>query len=116
MKPSMAWRPWMAAFSCSANPHRPIQATARQPAGGGWDYWVVRTDADGIRLWDQSYGGADFEAAYRVSPLRGGGALLSGVSASSVGGTKTAANYGGTDGWVVGIDAQGNGLWDFTFG
>ena len=43
------------------------------PAYGGFDYWVVRLDAAGNRLWDRSYGGSTNELLHTVVATSDGG-------------------------------------------
>src|SRR6185503_14786163 len=65
------------------------------PHYGNGDYWLVRVDAQGNTLWDQSFGGIDGETL--VSPgvaTSDGGMLLGGSSASGVSGNKTSPGYG----------------------
>jgi hypothetical protein len=83
---------------------------------GGTDYWVVRTDANGQKLWDQTIGseGSDFLQA--VCETSDGGFLAGGVSWAGISGGKTSANYGDLDAWLVRLDANGNKVWDQSFG
>lgn len=89
-----------------------------QPARGGVDYWVVKTDSAGNKQWDARFGGTDENFLAGLVPTNDGGYLLGGFSNSDSGGDKTQdntvpnnANY-----WVVKIDSAGNKLWDKTFG
>lgn len=87
----------------------------------GSDFWVVRFDAQGNKLWDKSYGGASTELALDIQPVAGGGFLVVGGSRSlpvtdPTKGTKTSPRYGNFDFWVVRIDDQGNPLWDRSYG
>ncbi|PSR53953.1 hypothetical protein AHMF7605_10700 [Adhaeribacter arboris] len=89
--------------------------TDQQPIA---DYWIVKTDANGNRLWDKTYGGNDREELSTLIATPDGGYLLGGSSRSDGNGTKSEANRGkfGTDYWIVKTDANGNKLWDKTFG
>lgn len=80
------------------------------------DYWVVKTDANGLLQWEQTYGGADFEILSAVIQTPDGGYLLGGMSASDIGNEKSEPNLGGLDFWFVKIDPNGNLLWDKTIG
>jgi hypothetical protein len=70
---------------------------------GGVDFWTVRLDANGNKLWDASFGGANDDAFYNLSTVAtsDGGFLLAGDSQSGATGNKTTANFGGADFWVV---------------
>lgn len=87
-----------------------------EPGRGGNDYWVVRIDAQGGKLWDKTYGGAGAEELYHLFETPDGGFLLGGHSASGAGPQKTEPSRGQNDYWIVRIDAQGKALWDKTYG
>ncbi|GAB3842519.1 hypothetical protein GCM10028821_50890 [Hymenobacter jeollabukensis] len=83
---------------------------------GARDYWVVRTDAQGVKLWDRTLGGPyiDYGMAARLTP--DGGCLMAGYSISGAGGDKTEGQRGGSDYWLVKLSAQGQKQWDQTLG
>jgi len=83
---------------------------------GGIDYWLVKLDANGNKLWDQSYGGTGAEDSTSLELTSDGGCLLGGQSQSGISGSKTAPGYGMWDYWVVKVDANGNQEWDKSFG
>ena len=80
------------------------------------DYWVVKIDAAGNKLWDKTFGGSGDDWLYSIVPSPDGGYLLGGYSESGISGDKSEASRGFDDYWVVKIDAAGNKLWDKTFG
>jgi len=85
--------------------------------GGPWgDFWVVRVDASGSKLWEQSFGGSGGDAIHSLQQTSDGGFILGGESYSPPSGNKTSPNYGDRDYWVVRLDASGNKLWEQTFG
>jgi hypothetical protein len=75
---------------------------------GGWDMWLVRTDADGNHLWNQTYGGVDDDRGFSVVEAVTGGFVLTGYTGSF--------GAGWQDLWVVRTDADGNHLWNQTYG
>ncbi len=83
---------------------------------GGADYWLVRLDGDGNKLWDKSYGGTGYDEHPHIQSTPDGGFICAGVSTSPANGTKTSARLGGMDVWVVRLDADGNQSWDKSFG
>ncbi len=85
------------------------------PNRGGYDYWVVKTDQDGNKLWDKTYGGAGADYLEAIVSTPDGGFLLGGQSFSSASGTKTAPLKSSADYWLVRIDAEGNQLWDRSY-
>ncbi|QMU31047.1 T9SS type A sorting domain-containing protein [Adhaeribacter radiodurans] len=87
-----------------------------QGSYGKTDYWVMKTDADGNKLWDKRYGGSGREYLNSIVPTPDGGFLLGGSSDSKVDGNKTAVNKGGKDMWVVKINSSGEIQWDQSYG
>ncbi len=87
-----------------------------EPSRGGWDYWLVKTDSLGIKLWDKRFGGAgeDFAIALEVAP--NGHIIVAGYSNSEVGGDKSEPSRGGIDYWIVESDELGTKIWDKTLG
>jgi len=89
------------------------------PTRGGWDFWLVKTDANGNKLWDHAYGGPGTEEISTISMTSDSGFLLSGTSYSNAGGEKSEDNLGIEQGWLVKCDSTGNIEWDrtvFTYG
>lgn len=87
-----------------------------QSSAGKEDYWVVRTDQSGNKLWDRRFGGSDTDDMYDIVCCSNGGYLLIGWSASGQDGDKSQPSRGDVDYWVVRIDEGGNKLWDRRFG
>jgi len=73
------------------------------------DYWVIRVDEDGNKLWDRTYGGDTFDELTTIQATTDGGFLLGGSSTSGVSGDKSEPSFGEYDYWVVKIDATGSG-------
>jgi hypothetical protein len=89
------------------------------PLRGVWDYWMVKTDASGNKLWDQAFGGSASEELEKVILTQDNGFLLSGASYSNISGDKTEDNLGVEQGWIVKTDSSGAYEWDrtiFTYG
>ncbi len=93
-----------------------ISAEVSQSNFGGGDFWVMKTDAEGEKLWDRRYGGDSLDRIWKVLPLDDGGYLLAGETWSNISGCKTAPKYGGRDFWIVRVTGDGDPLWDKSFG
>ena len=70
---------------------------------GSSDAWVVKIDATGNIIWEQSYGGSDQDQTRILVPALGGGYIL-GNSSQSTNNDVTSGNNGGRDYWLVKID------------
>jgi hypothetical protein len=72
------------------------------------DFWLVKTDSAGNMMWNQTYGGADYDFAYSVVQTGDGGYALAGYTMSF--------GAGGYDIWLVKTDSTGNVQWSQTYG
>ena len=86
------------------------------PNKGLGDYWILKVDSQGNKLWDKTFGGDGREVLFSMLATEDGGYLLAGMSESNISGDKSASSKGAADYWVVKIDSQGNKIWDKTFG
>jgi hypothetical protein len=83
---------------------------------GGRDFWAVKINASGAKLWDKRYGGSGDDVCNEVIPTPDGGYLMVGYSESPLGGDQSQASRGGRDFWAVKIDHRGAKVWDKRFG
>lgn len=90
---------------------------------GSTDYWVVKTDANGNKMWDKRFGGAAHDDLSSLQQTADGGYIIGGTTMSLAGGDITqqqrgfvGASNGTTDFWILKLDANGNKVWDKRFG
>ncbi len=81
-----------------------------------YDYWVIRLDAVGNIVWQNTIGGLGYDSCEKIELTSDGGFLLGGYSSSGVAYDKTEPLVGGFDYWVVKIDSTGVIQWDRTYG
>ncbi len=86
------------------------------PAQSNKDYWVVRIDSLGNKIWDKRYGGIEADDAFAVMATADGNYLVSGSTYSMNGGMITQPRKGDLDFWVIKIDPSGNKIWDRRYG
>ena len=86
------------------------------PNRGGRDFWVIRLDANGNAIWDQTYGGSDDDNLQDIVETGDGGFICGGYSYSGISGNKTSSNFGDSDFWIVRLDSSGNRIWDRSYG
>jgi hypothetical protein len=83
---------------------------------GEYDYWLVKVDGSGNKLWERVFGGGGPDILDTVRSTSDGGYILGGSSASGMSGNKTTVNFGNLDGWLVKVDGSGNKQWEKDFG
>jgi hypothetical protein len=80
------------------------------------DYWIVRTDKNGNKLWDRSFGGDKKDRLNSLLLLPDGNYLLGGYSFSDSTGDMSHHKFGDNDFWIVKVDPNGNKIWDMNVG
>ncbi len=85
-----------------------ILGITRSFGAGKVDFWLVKTDADGILQWSQTYGGPEDDFALNAVETSDSGYAL-------IGNTVT-YGAGGSDFWLIKTDSTGNELWNKTYG
>lgn len=93
-----------------------VSGEKTEPSRGSTDFWLLYLDYSGNIIWDRTYGGNNQETLLDITPASSGGFYLAGQSASEDNGEKTQASFGGLDYWLLRIDANGDKLWDQSFG
>lgn len=83
---------------------------------GSVDAWVVKMNSSGIIEWEKNYGGSNIDEAYCIQQTSDGGYIFAGFTKSSASGDVTGLNKGGSDIWVVKLDASGNITWQKNYG
>ena len=92
-----------------------------QATFGGHDYWLIKTDASGNKIWDQDYGGTNTDYCMSIVITSDNGFMIGGSTRSSVSGNKSSPNWDNFppityDYWIVKTDSLGNKQWDKDFG
>ena len=92
----------------------PASGDKSENSRGTKDYWVVRIDASGNKLWDKTFGGHARDGLLDLQQTADSGYILGGWSESGAGGDKSENFRGSSDYWVMrfDIDRDGDGVMD----
>lgn len=84
------------------------------PYNNDVDFWLVKIDTNGNKVWDHDYGAYYQDLLTRIFVTADGGYLLSGRSVSDAGGDKSEYNFGDVDMWMLKINMLGIKQFDKT--
>lgn len=84
-----------------------VGRTESYGAGHG-DFWIIKTDGQGFKIWDETFGTFAYESAQSVQQTKDGGYIIAGFTNSY--------GAGWYDIWLIKMDAFGSKEWDQTFG
>lgn len=83
------------------------------------DFWVIKIDSHGQKIWDKRFGGYRNDALMSIVPSIDGGCLAVGFTISGISGDVTTPAYDtakSADYWVVKLGSNGNKMWDRRYG
>ncbi|MCP9764093.1 hypothetical protein [Lacihabitans soyangensis] len=83
---------------------------------GNYDFWIVKLDNLGNKIWDKTFGGNDFDLPESITIGSDNKIYVSGSTGSSISGNKSAQTYGNSDFWVLKLDHNGNKIWEKSYG
>lgn len=81
---------------------------------GSYDFWVVKVDALGNFVWQGSFGGTGIDRAQDIATTADGGFVITGNTFSTD--ADVTENNGESDIWLLKIDAEGEKVWEKSFG
>ncbi|MBA3899253.1 MAG: T9SS type A sorting domain-containing protein [Bacteroidetes bacterium] len=93
-----------------------VSGNKTAPKKGESDYWLLKLDATGNIIWQQTYGGSRSHSLTGFAFDAQQNIYLIGDSNSDKGGDKSEDNNGMYDFWLIKTDSQGNILADKTIG
>ena len=81
-----------------------ISGDKTQGSQGSSDFWLVKTDSNGVKQWDERFGGTSVDQLTCLQLTADGGCILGGVSFFGAGGDKSQPSQGNSDYWIIKID------------
>jgi uncharacterized delta-60 repeat protein len=75
---------------------------------GRSDVYIIKLDVNGNKLWQKTFGGSGNDGAYSIQQTKDGGYIIAGYTESF--------GKGESDVYVIKLDANGNKVWEKTFG
>jgi hypothetical protein len=85
-----------------------IAGTTHPFYGAPCDFYLIKTDSRGNKMWEKNFGGSNSERGYSVAQTTDGGYILVGY--------KISYSDSWPDVYLIKTDSQGNKLWEKTFG
>jgi len=81
---------------------------------GSDDYYLLKLDAAGAVVWQKLYGGSGLDMAFSIQQTRDGGYIVAGISGSTD--IPGVTNHGGSDDYLLKLDADGVVVWQKLYG
>lgn len=81
---------------------------------GTYDFWVVKSDANGAIIWEKSYGGSEIDEARAIVSSGDGNYIIVGDTRSNE--QDVSFNNGAADLFVIKISDDGDLLWNRSYG
>lgn len=83
---------------------------------GSNDYWLLKLNSSGDKIWEKSIGSSSSDSPSTVLEISPNNYVMIGSSMGGTTGAKTVPSYGGFDIWAVAIDSTGAQLWQKAYG
>jgi hypothetical protein len=81
---------------------------------GGYDFWILKLNAEGDTIWTRCFGGSDDDEAFDVTQTKDSAYIIIGQTSSNDGDVHN--NHGGSDYWIIKLNNVGDTIWSKTYG
>ncbi len=93
-----------------------ISGEKTETSRGFTDYWILKLNSNGGIEWQKTIGGNSGDSLIEIHQAPDGNYILAGSSYSDISGERTESRIANRDAWVLGLDINGNILWQDAFG
>ncbi len=93
-----------------------ISGDKTENSNGALDIWIVKLGVGGNVEWQNTIGGSGNDYVNVVKQTSDGGYIVLAGSDSNISGDKTENSRGGLDYWILKLNANGNIVWQRTYG
>ena len=98
-----------------------VSGNKTEPSKGLEDYWLIKIDNDGNKIWEKTYGGSKKDDGFAIHVNDLDEILFGGVSQSedksiNPDSDKSDAPEGSNDYWMLFLEPDGEIIWDVSFG
>jgi hypothetical protein len=83
---------------------------------GSYDFWLLKTDKDGAKTWEKSFGGLLYDWGNAIVQSSDGGFAMAGCTKSNDGDITGNHNPGTADACIIKTDGNGVAVWKFVWG
>ncbi|ACK42564.1 lipoprotein [Dictyoglomus turgidum] len=85
-----------------------IVAGGTSSFGAGGDFYIIKLDSNGNKVWEKTYGGSDDDWASSIQQTSDGGYIVAGGTYSF--------GAGSADFYIIKLDSNGDKVWEKTYG
>jgi len=103
-------------FILAGSTNSPLSGDISDTSRGGMDFWIIKVDSTGNKLWDRRYGGTGDDFVDHIIQTNDNGYILCGQTTSPIGYDVTDTSLGSTDCWIIKLDSLGYKQWDRRYG